>query len=205
MKKNGKLSWEKYRGLGGFFRFIPYFVAVGLVLSPFVLTKVNPDIWKMIAADDTFGWILPVVTIGGVFSVLPLFAVGLIIWKVSNTIYRIKTSDQEKDQPMVLREWQGKDRLWHRAIEASAGLGIVLALVVLGWAIGHQAPNYYAYPFISATLLSFFGMAYTVSMSLYSSLKKGLLAVPKWVKGLFICLVLLFVLSVINIFVGIAL
>ena len=205
MKKDYASDWQKYTGFFGFIKYISRYFMFGILISPIVLHFIHPEIWTQMQSGDFYQWIEPVAFLVLSFSVLPFLLIGILLWKHKNREYLLRTKHEDKYKQVEAREWRGNDKAWHRWIEMGASVGIIIAIFLLGLGLGHNAPNYYSYPFIASCVFVAFCLIYTVAFSIYSSNDNGVLLVPRLVKYSFILLIFVIALTILNMSVGIQL
>ena len=205
MKKllNKIVQWEKYIGIGGFFKFLFTFFILGVFFSPIVLHLLNPNIWEQLKDSDFSRSLMPILFLCFTLSILPFLIVGIVLWYKKNKAYKLLLTNEEKYKDIEIRSWRDNDKIWDRAISYSPSISVLIALLTLPFLLTHNAPSHNSYPLFSCVLLFLFGTLYSIYQLFYSNISNDKLFVPNLLKIIFIILLLLVIVSVIIVLIGI--
>ena len=100
------------------------------------------------------------------------------------------TTAQNRYLPFEKRIWANGEKAWKTAISVMAGLVVLSAILSFGLLLGHNAPDYFAYPFEASVLfLIIFGL-YQIFIAWWAERHDYELSIPAVFK---IALVLCFV------------
>ncbi len=186
------VKWgRKYEGLSGCLKFLFPFLGLGMIFSPIILTLINPNIWNQLKESNFSNALAPLLFLCLIFSILPFTTVGIILWKRKMKQYKLLTTNEDKYREIEERSWYGNDKKWDTAIRYGGSFSILIAFLTIPFLFVHNAPKYYSYPFLSCCLLLAFAIIYTTMLSIFSQLRNGKLYVAKFVKIIFVVLVIL--------------
>lgn len=138
--------WQTHLGVQDFLRYQAKFVWIGLMLAPIVMTLINHNIWRQISVAGWANAWFAILFMGGVFAVLPTLIVGIIFWRNGTRRYHELTTGKARYLPMDKRMWLPEEARWRKALGVLTALMGVSLFMGLGLVLGHNAPEFYAYP-----------------------------------------------------------
>lgn len=205
MKKqlNKIVQWEKYIGIGGFFKFLFTFFILGVLFSPIALHLLNPNIWEQLKDSDFRRSLMPILFLCFTFSILPFLIVGIVLWYKKNKAFKLILTNEDKYKDIEIRNWRGNDKIWDLAISFSPAISILIALLTLPFLFTHNAASQNSYPLFSCVILFLFGTLYSLYQLFYSNISSDKLFVPNLLKVIFMILLSLVIVSVIIVLIGI--
>lgn len=179
-------DWQKNLGILGFLRYVTKYLLLGVILSPIVLSILNPNIWNLISQN---GWArswISVLFMAALFAIVPTFFIGIAIWRRNHQKYKQLTTGKDRYLPLEKRQWLESEKKWKIAISILNLLMAISLVMGFGLMLGHNSPKEYAYLF-EATLL-YFVLLFTheIYQTLYSKFNDGLLKIPVLFKFLLI-------------------
>ena len=182
--------WRAYQGIGGFARYALRFLLIGLLISPLILTWLNPNIWQQLQGARASAALLPMAFLIGVFALLPALLIAIVLWKQKQKRFMQLTTAQNRYLPFEKRIWANGEKAWKTAISVMAGLVVLSAILSFGLLLGHNAPDYFAYPFEASVLFITIHLLYQLFMMWWAEKHDNQLSIPAIFKvALVVCFV----------------
>ncbi len=152
--------WQKYRGFLGFLYYIAPFLLGGVIIFPIILTCINPTIWEQLQKSDFDRVLIPFLVMILLFGVLPAVGVGLLFWKRNQQRFMQITTEQNRYLPFEKRVWRMSEKGWKITLSIMTFLVGISLFISFGLLLGHNAPDYFTYPFQV-------GIAYVILLFIY--------------------------------------
>ena len=182
--------WRGYQGIGGFTRYTLRFLLIGLLLSPVVLTWLNPKIWQQLQGARASAALLPMAFLIGVFALLPSLVIAIALWRRKQKRFMQLTTEQNRYLPFEKRTWASGEKTWKIAISVMATLTAASALLSFWLLLGHNAPDYFAYPIEASVLFILIHLLYQLFMMWWAEKHDNQLSIPAIFKvALVVCFV----------------
>ena len=170
--------WLQYRGVVGMLKYARPFILTSLLLSPIILTGVNPNIWSQIRESTFERWFAPMLFLVCFFALLPAVCIALITWRNKNQRFMRLTTAQNRYLPFEKRAWLAQEKPWHLSLSILCALTALSLLASFGLLLGHNAPAYFTYPFKATLLFWALWLLYSIFMSWKAGYSDGALFIP---------------------------
>ena len=154
------------------------------------LTWLNPKIWQQLQGARAIAALLLMAFLIGVFALLPALVIAIALWRRKQKRFMQLTTEQNRYLPLEKRAWATGEKTWKIAISVMATLAAVSALLSFWLLLGHNAPEYFAYPIETSILFIMIHLLYQLFMMWWAEKHDEPLSIPAIFKvALVVCFV----------------